>query len=571
MSNLAETDMKHIGPISGIATSSKYIATTGYDNQVILWEAASKTALARSLHDHLANQCAFSPDERYLVSASSDYSARIWELPTMRLKASLVGHEDDVDMAVFSPDGTRIATCSLDRTIKIFALDGRCLNTFKGHTGDVLSVNWSKDSRFLISCGVDGTVRKWNAPLENAASTAEYELIDMGGVRTDTLVVTGDEYIFAGDDKGRIAVIHQGKPRFIQAHQAGIKRVLYHEADRLLATLSYDKSVAIWKFDASTGLTEIGRATFPSLVWPRSGAFWKDSKLVFGTFGSSYAVFDWTTGCWDIDGIEPYANINALTLMGDDLYTVGDAGTVFKNGKAHVELGSLCNFLHPVGDVLLAGGQLGQLFDASTGKVLYEHHSPLNCGATFMRNGKLHAAVGTYTGEALIFAMEPDRRIELVAIVKIFENAIKGLVANESRLFSVCASTAIAWHDLASLDLIEMIDHSHDRIVNGCCLVGSSGFASIGRDLKLKIWNEAGHQEYKTPHPHSVKCISASADGKTIMTGSYGGTLAAFDVEAKRWKSFSRPTSAGISSIAFDARNNVFLAGSYDGRVYAVR
>ena len=121
--------MKHLGPISGVATYKNFVATTGYDNQVILWNAQTKRGLARALHDHLANQCSFSHGGTMLVSAGSDYSARIWDIPTMQLKAALVGHADDVDMAAFSPDDQFVATCALDRTIKIFDLGGRCLKT----------------------------------------------------------------------------------------------------------------------------------------------------------------------------------------------------------------------------------------------------------------------------------------------------------------------------------------------------------------------------------------------------------------------------------------------------------
>ncbi|MFA6920686.1 MAG: hypothetical protein WC216_02490, partial [Gallionella sp.] len=147
--------MKHVGPISGVATFENYIATTGYDNQVILWDARKRRALARGMHDHLANQCSFSHNGSLLVSSGSDYSARIWEVPTMQLKAVLVGHTDDVDTAVFSPDDQYIATCALDRTLKIFDLAGRCLKTMTGHTGNVLTVAWSSDAKSLISSSVD--------------------------------------------------------------------------------------------------------------------------------------------------------------------------------------------------------------------------------------------------------------------------------------------------------------------------------------------------------------------------------------------------------------------------------
>ena len=104
--------MKHFGPISGIACHpSGFVATAGYDNQVVLWDASTRKALARGLHDHLANQCAFIPDGRHVISSSSDYSARLWSVPDMRLAAVFDGHTDDIEMTAIHPDGTRVATC----------------------------------------------------------------------------------------------------------------------------------------------------------------------------------------------------------------------------------------------------------------------------------------------------------------------------------------------------------------------------------------------------------------------------------------------------------------------------
>jgi WD40 repeat protein len=54
--------MIHQGPIAGIAAAGNFIATAGYDNQLILWDALSKRAVARSHHDHLVNHCAFNSD-----------------------------------------------------------------------------------------------------------------------------------------------------------------------------------------------------------------------------------------------------------------------------------------------------------------------------------------------------------------------------------------------------------------------------------------------------------------------------------------------------------------------------
>lgn len=565
--------MKHLGPISGVATYKNFVATTGYDNQVILWNAQTKRGLARALHNHLANQCSFSHGGTMLVSAGSDYSARIWDIPTMQLKAALVGHADDVDMAVFSPDDQFVATCALDRTIKIFDLGGRCLKTMSGHTGNVLSVVWRSDGKSLISSSVDGTVREWDV-LTGTQTHCTHE-----GARTDTFATTRDGGIFSGDDRGRIAIMFGEEPRYVDAHKAGIKKLLLNKAENLLVTISYDRSIVIWRISNQGNnhieLSEISRSTLPALIWARAADFLDDSRIVLGTFGSTYATFDWQSGNWDIANIEASQSLNAVTMVGANSYAVGDAGVVFKNGGRFAEMASLCNFLLPIGDRILTGGQLGRLFDAATGETLYEHHSPLNCGTSFYRDGKLHAAIGSYTGEVLVFALEQDHRFSLVSSNKMYENAVKGLAANDKVIFSVSANTNIAWQDIASLSVINIVKNAHKRIANGCCRVGASGFASIGRDLTLRIWSEIEFDAYQidaypSPHRNSIKCICISADEKRIMTGSYGGTLAGFDVLTRKWLSFSRPTASGISAITYDSQHDRFLASSYNGCIYTV-
>jgi hypothetical protein len=41
----------HNGPIAGIATWGNWIATAGYDNQLILWNALERTSVAIGNHE----------------------------------------------------------------------------------------------------------------------------------------------------------------------------------------------------------------------------------------------------------------------------------------------------------------------------------------------------------------------------------------------------------------------------------------------------------------------------------------------------------------------------------------
>ena len=560
---LSPGGLAHHGPIAGIAARGGHIATAGYDNQVILWEAASGKALARSLHDHLVNSCEFSPDGSLLVSASSDYSARIWEVPSMRLKVALTGHADDVDMAAFSPDGRRVATCALDRTLRIFDLEGRCLGVLSGHTGNIISLAWRGDGGRIVSSSVDGTVREWDP--ETGAALACH---DLGGVRTDTVQIDSGGRIIAGDDRGRIVLIENGGMRFHDAHRAGIKKLVFDAHSGILATLSYDRTMAIWELRGPQP-EEKARTTLPAPVWARAAALCGESRIAVGTFGSRYGSYDWKLDAWCLGDVVADRSLNAVAVDGDEVYAIGDAGMLFRNGMPRRSIGSLCNFLLPFGPMLLTGGQLGGLYDAGSGRLLHAHHSPLNCAAAFERSGAMHAAVGTYTGEVLVFAHDADRLV-LVDVLKPYENAVKGIAFSNGKLFSVCASTQVAWHDAGDFRLIRTVRHAHDRIANACCPAGD-GFASVGRDRVLRLWTSDADEAYPTPHPNSVKCIASSPDRETLLTGAYTGTLAGFDMATRSWHPLTRVTASGISSIAYDRRSGGFIASAYDGRLYPAR
>ena len=61
-----------------------------------------------------------------------------------------------------------------------------------------------------------------------------------------------------------------------------------------------------------------------------------------------------------------------------------------------------------------------------------------------------------------------------------------------------------------------------------------------------------------------------SKDQNLIATGSYGGTVALFDVRTGLWEKFEKPTASGISCLTQAANGNGFLASAYDGRIYPI-
>jgi WD40 repeat protein len=558
--------IRHHSPISGIAAyQDAFVATAGYDNQVILWDASDKSPVARSSHDHLANQVAFSPDGQYLLTSSSDYTARLWSLPGLKLLAVMADHEDDVEMSVFHPTEQLIATASRDHRVRVYGFDGSLRAVFEGHTADVISVEWAGDSRELISSSDDGTIKRWS--LESGTKIAD---IDLGGVETDTVALASNGSIYAGNDEGEIIVIDPQGTSCHPAHDAGIKRLVLNSGRGLLVSLSYDRTLRVW--DISAGLAPVTCATLPSDVWPRSCAFLNDTTLVFATFGSSYATYHMDSDSWDLDGIGPTPGYNAVLPYDGTMLTVGDAGLLWQDGAERARPGSLCNFLTAAGSLVVTGGQMGVLFSALTGEPLYQHRSPLNCGAAFTRGGRPHVVVGTYTGEGLVFSVGDEGTLQHEATLALHQNAVKGVAVSGDLIFSVCADTEAAWFSASTLTEAGRLPGAHGKIANGCASVGDGAFASISRDLLLRVWTAPGAaaETVPTPHDHSIKSVAASSDGRFVATGGYNGLIAVYDRLTGSWPVIDRPTTAGISSISYDPDGQRFLCSSYDSAVHFV-
>jgi len=81
----------------------------------------------------------------------------------LRTMLELSQHSDEVWFLDFSHDGTRLATTSKDCTIIIYdtsAFD--VLHKLSGHEGAVAYIAWSPDDSKLVSCSQDRRARLWD-------------------------------------------------------------------------------------------------------------------------------------------------------------------------------------------------------------------------------------------------------------------------------------------------------------------------------------------------------------------------------------------------------------------------
>ena len=110
-------------------------------------------------------------------------------------------HTGSVRAAAWSPDGTRIASGSDDKTVQVWdAANGGHSFTYSSHASTVLAVAWSPDGRRIASASYDGTLKVWDA------STGQN--IFTFGAHSDSVVTA----VAWSPDGKRIASAYFGNP-----------------------------------------------------------------------------------------------------------------------------------------------------------------------------------------------------------------------------------------------------------------------------------------------------------------------------------------------------------------------
>ena len=109
----------------------------------------------------------FSPDGKLMATGGGEPSrsgeVKIWDLASGNLVRSLDAlHSDTVFGLRFSPDGSKLASASADKFLKVIRVeDGKDLKSFEGHTHHVLAVDWSGEGKQLVTGGADNVLKVW--------------------------------------------------------------------------------------------------------------------------------------------------------------------------------------------------------------------------------------------------------------------------------------------------------------------------------------------------------------------------------------------------------------------------
>ncbi|HEX5399381.1 MAG TPA: WD40 repeat domain-containing protein, partial [Verrucomicrobiae bacterium] len=160
--------------VTSVGFSSNGMMASGCEDGMIrVYAVNSWSQLWSSTPAHTTNvtAVAFSPNGSLLATASLDQTVKIWSTSTWTLQQTLA-ETNGVTSVAFSPDGQKIVSGSVDGTIKIWNWSsGDCLATIAAHTLPVTATVFTPDGSFVISGSDDRTVRIWSAADGSAVGT----------------------------------------------------------------------------------------------------------------------------------------------------------------------------------------------------------------------------------------------------------------------------------------------------------------------------------------------------------------------------------------------------------------
>jgi WD40 repeat protein/serine/threonine protein kinase len=529
----------------------RWLASASSDGTIRLWNISSGSPA----HDPLPVSApvwsaVFSPDGRWLATGDGSGQITLWNTSDWSTKAVFIGHTDIVFSLAWSPDNLRFVSGSADSTVRLWDVTtGKPIGEpLTGHRNSVLSVSFSPLGGVFASSGADATLRFWTSDGEILGSI---ETGHTNWVRHIAFSPDGSRLVTtSADGTLRLWNAETGEPQEspLAAHTDAIWDAAFSPDGSRLISVSTDRTALLWKVDPLIAFAH-PLASNPSDIL----------TLAVSPDGARFATAGGSDGLDSNIHIWNTTSGNELqTLQEHNLYITSLAWT-------------------PDGNTLISGSGDGainiwNLADGTLRQTLQQPNSSQYLLLSVHPNGKLLAS-GDDDGTLVIWDLATGAQVKIIAN------------AHTDRILSLTFSPD--GHDLASGGgdaLVHLWDTASgwanagtftghtDGVTALAFAPDGKSLASASRDTTILLWDIASKQQIGAAlegHTDWITGLAFTTDGQILASSSQDNTINLWDMQAEA-SSLGAPLvghTDWVNALAFVPGTHHLLSGGQDGNL----
>ena len=541
----AQALLRSESPVHSVAFSLDGTLAAGLDNgRVELWEVETGERIGTLRHGDWGGVTAvFSSDGTKLASGSWEQVIKLWDVETRGEVATWevvrdMDYHSDISVA-FSPDGARLAAGFQDRTVRLWDVATQTeVAALEGHTDRVTSVSFSPDGGLLASAGgwSDPTVRLWDAATQAQVAMlrghrSEVRSVSFSSPHGGTLASGGggqDPTVRLWDVGTRELI------RTLEEHTAPVHSVTFSRDGATLASGAADGRVLLRDLESRNAAGRSGHESSSSMAFSRDGTLVASGsqdgtiKLWDAVTQTRIAVLEGHTDWVAAVSFSPDGALLASAGGWDDPVKLWDVATRTRIGTLGPSRQiNVMSFSPPDGARLATGSRAGTitLWDVATrGQVgTLEGHTNVR-SVSFSPDGGTLASGGGHE----------DKTVRL-------------------------------W-DVGTQELIGTPLEGHEYSVEAVSFSPNGGMLVSSSHRTVKLWDTGTREPIGALGGAGANAVSFSHDGILLASGSWRG-VTLWDVATRRTIATLEGHARSVNAVVLSPDRMRLVSGSDDGTI----